>query len=131
MHLDTILSHYQQPLPHAEGLHPTVDKVQAIKEAPTPQTLSELRSFLGIISYYHNFLLNLSCRLHPLYALLSSRAPWIWGEAQQQAFKSAKDALQHNSLLIHYDETKPLVLSCDASPCSLGAVLSHKIKNAP
>ena len=35
-----------------EGLHPTEEKVKAIKEAPTPKNVTELRSFLGIINYY-------------------------------------------------------------------------------
>ena len=37
----------------------------------------------------------------------------------------AKEALQADSLLIHYDPSKPLVLACDASRCGIGAVLSH------
>ena len=52
-----------------QGLHPTEEKIKAIKEAPTPKNVSELRSFLGIINYYSRFLPNLSTRLAPLYKL--------------------------------------------------------------
>ena len=47
------------------------------------------------------------------------------GRKQNEAFRAAKSALQDDSLLVHYDESKPLVLACDASQYSLGAVLSH------
>ena len=36
----------------AEGLHPLEDKVRAIMEAPEPQDVSELRSYLGLLNYY-------------------------------------------------------------------------------
>ncbi len=42
------------------GLHPMEDKVEAIINAPAPQNVSELRSFLGLINYYGIFLANLS-----------------------------------------------------------------------
>ena len=41
------------------------------------------------------------------------------------AFQAAKNALQANSLLVHYDGLKPLILACAASPYGVGAVLSH------
>ena len=50
-----------------DGLHPTKEKVQAIREAPTPRNVGELRSFFGIINYYSRFLPNLSSKLAPLY----------------------------------------------------------------
>ena len=42
-------------------------------------------------------------------------------------FETVKDDLQLQviSLLVHYDDSKPLMLACDAFPCGLGAVLSH------
>ena len=56
---------------------------------------------------------------------MNQKQKWIWGQAQEQAFQSAKDALQADSLLVHYDTSKPLVLACDASDYGIGAVLSH------
>ena len=48
-----------------------------------------------------------------------------WEQEQDKAFTAAKRALQDDSLLVHYDESKPLILACDASQYGLGAVLSH------
>lgn len=107
------------------GLHPTKEKVRAVQEAPRPQNITELRSFLGIINYYGKFLPNLSTKLVPLYQLLKKGARWQWGKAQTNAFEIAKNALQNDTLLVHYDSNRQLVLACDASPYGLGAVLSH------
>jgi len=108
-----------------DGVHPTQEKVQAIKEAPQPRSVSALRSFLGLVNYYSKFLPNLSAKLAPLYSLLNKKQKWHWGQAQEQAFQAAKEALQTDALLVHYDTAKPLVLACDASQYGIGAVLSH------
>ena len=107
------------------GLHPTKEKVKAIRKAPEPQNVSELRSFLGIINYYAKFLPNLSTKLAPLYALLQKESKWTWDHKQVKAFQVAKNALQGDALLVHYDNSKQLVLACDASQYGLGGVLSH------
>lgn len=107
------------------GLHPTGEKVKAVQELPAPRNLSELRALLGITNYYGKFLPNLSTRLEPLYRLLKKHTTWRWGESQRKAFQDAKEALQDNTLLVHYDSSRELVLACDASPHGLGAVLSH------
>lgn len=105
--------------------HATQDKIRAIQEAPRPKNLAELRSFLGLINYYSNFLPQISTKLKPLYNLLRKNTVFRWGTSQDLAFEAAKAALQEDSFLAHYDSTKPLVLACDASPYGLGAVLSH------
>ena len=60
------------------GLHPTEEKIRAVQEAPEPQNVTELKSFLGLISYYGKFLPNLSTTLAPLYNLLRSSTKWRW-----------------------------------------------------
>ena len=41
----------------AEGLHPTKDKLQAIRDAPSPKNLTQLKSYLGLLSYLADFYL--------------------------------------------------------------------------
>ena len=79
------------------------------------------------MNYYAKFLPNISSRLAPLYKLLQKAVTWSWGAKQQKAFKEAKNALTSAEVLVHYDPTKQLRLSCDASPYGVGAVLSHKL----
>lgn len=110
-----------------EGIRPTEEKVKAIKEAPAPPNVTQLRSFLGLINYYNKFLPNLAANLTPLYSLLNKHQRWVWNDEQQVAFQRAKDALQSDALLTHYDPGKPLVLACDASDYGVGAILSHVV----
>ena len=110
----------------AEGLKPAAEKVRAIVDAPTPNDITQLKSFLGMLSYYSKFLPNMATRLAPLYALLRKQSEWQWGPVQAKAFQQAKDLLMSSDLLHHYDPEKPVVVSCDASPYGVGAVLSHR-----
>ncbi len=50
----------------AEGLHPLLDQMEAIKASPAPTNVTELKSFLGLLTYYGKFLPNLSTKLTPL-----------------------------------------------------------------
>ena len=95
-------------------------------EVPAPCNITQLKSFLGMLNYYSKFLPNLSTLLAPLYSLLHKRTAWQWGTAQQTPFSRAKELLASSQVLVHFDQTKPLVLSCNASPYGIGAVLSHK-----
>ena len=70
--------------------------------------MTELKSFLGLLSYYSKFLPNMSTTLSPLYALLQTNRRWKWRKEQQKAFEQAKLALQSDTLLVHYDSEKEL-----------------------
>ena len=112
-----------------DGIQPMAAKVEAIKNAPEPKDVSQLRAFLGLLNYYHHFLPDVATVLEPLHQLLRKGSKWAWLEQQQTAFEEAKELLQSTDLLVHFDPEKELVLATDASDYGVGAVLSHKMKN--
>uniref|UniRef100_K7F1W6 ribonuclease H n=1 Tax=Pelodiscus sinensis TaxID=13735 RepID=K7F1W6_PELSI len=109
----------------ATGLHKSPSKVKAIVEAPPPQNVSQLRSFLGLLNYYGRFISQLATLLKPLHELLGQKKVWKWSDACDVAFNKAKCALLNAEALTHFDPSLPLQLACDASPYGVGAVLSH------
>ena len=109
----------------AEGLRPSMTKVKTITGAPKPTKVSQLKSFLGLVNYYAKFLPNLATIIAPLYKLLGNIQSWQWKKEQQSPFEKVKELLTAPNLLAHYDDTKPLILACDASPYGVGAVLSR------
>ena len=108
-------------------LQPLASKVLAIKDAPTPKNVSQLRSILGMLKYYGRFLPDLATLLSPLYELQQSSKRWSWEERQDRSFQEAKKLLATSDVLTHYNPRKPLVLSSDASPYGVGEVLSHRM----
>ena len=113
----------------AKGLQPTDEKIRAITQAPAPQDVTQLRAFLGLLNYYGKFLKNLSTILAPLHKLLQQKTHWAWGKEQQLAFDKAKDLVTSSSVLMHFDPDKEVILSCDVSPCGVGAVLSYQTED--
>lgn len=107
----------------AQGLHPLPERIRAIRDAPTPTSVSALKSYQGMLTYYSKFLPNLSTLLHPLYQLLRKDVTWHWGRERERAFSKSKELLMSASCLTHFDSTLELTLACDASAYSLGAVL--------
>ena len=87
----------------AEGLHPVNEKVKAIQDATEPRSVTELKSYLGMLSYYSRFLPNMSSNLAPLNQLLQKQADWVWTEKQEQAFHKSKQLLLSSQTLAHFD----------------------------
>lgn len=98
----------------------------AIARAPRPTNKEEMRSFLGLVSHYRKFIENMSAICAPLNRRLEKNQRWSWGQECEKAFQVIKEKFtQPDNLLVHYDPEKELILSVDASPVGLGAVISH------
>ena len=108
-----------------EGLQPLTEKVKAVKDFPEPKDKNHLRSYLGLINYYGKFVKNMSGTLKPLYDLLKSNQPFVWGSKEKQAFVSSKAALVSDKILAHFNPNLKTILTCDGSPYGVGAILSQ------
>ena len=100
--------------------------MKAIRDAPTPCNVTELRCLLGMLAALSNFIPKLSTLDHPLYELLGNKQ---WTSICDQAFGDIKYALTSETTLTHCNPGLPLELSVDASPYRLGAVIMHVYPN--
>uniref|UniRef100_A0A388KKV7 Reverse transcriptase n=1 Tax=Chara braunii TaxID=69332 RepID=A0A388KKV7_CHABU len=110
----------------AEGIRPEDAKVASIRDWPRPQTVTEVRSFLGMCGYYRNFVKNYSTVASPLTDLTRLDTPWDWSDECEGAFKRLKHALMNHEVLMVPDPQKPFIVTTDASQYGIGASLALK-----
>lgn len=124
-----------------EGISTDPGKVSAIQGWKTPSTAKEVRSFLGLASYYRRFVKHFAKIARPLHAIIplihqrhpsdrhrGERQPLgeLWSPECQQAFATLKEALVTPPILGFADYTKDFIVEVDASLEGLGAVLSQE-----
>lgn len=85
-----------------------VIEIEAVLKAPKLENVSQLRSYLGLVNYYHKFLPNLASVLFPLNALLQTGAKWHCSEKCEKAFVETKRQITSDELLTHYDPSRPI-----------------------
>ena len=108
-----------------EGLQPDPRLLESIDKITVPTTVTQVRSFLGLVGYYRQFIKNFSRIASPLFKLLEKNAKFSWGEEQQQAFESLKQHLLNKPIVSYSDFSLPFRLYTDASNLGLGAVLAQ------
>lgn len=112
-----------------EGLQVDPSKIAPVQNYPAPQTPRQVRRFIGMASWYRQFIPHFASRCAPISKLLRKKHTWTWGLEQQKAFEDLKNCLTSSPTLIRPDFTKPFVLQTDASTIGLGAVLGQKDEN--
>ena len=80
---------------------------------------------LGFTNFYQCFIHDFSHHGHPLFSLTGS-AEWHWGNEQQEAFQTLKDAITSRPVLIFPDENHPFRVEADSSDFATGAILSQQ-----
>ena len=108
-----------------EGVKPNPDKIKAVTQFSTPSSPKDIKSFLGLVSYYRRFIPDFSKIAKPLTSLLRKDTVFKWENQQQLAFDTLKRKLTTAPILCYPDFTKPFILTCDASNYSIAAVLSQ------
>ncbi len=101
-------------------------KVAAVRDWPPPTNISELRSFLGLASYYRRFVRDFATIASPLHQLTNKGRRFGWSEDCAAAFRQLKAALIHAPVLAYPDPNQPFLVDTDASNVGVGAVLSQR-----
>ena len=115
-----------------EGVSTDPDKIKAVTEWPRSTTVTEVRSFLGFVSYYRRFIPNFCKVAKPLNTLLQNlegtsnkkkKFKVNWGPDQQEAFETLQRLCTEAPILAYAGFKTPFILHTDASSEGLGAVL--------
>lgn len=120
----------------ADGIIPSREKVEAIEKFPRPTTITQLRSFLGVVNFCKRFIAKAAEILAPLNSLLAGRQnkkrsprskpePLEWNDGAEEAFQRIKKAIVDVTLLFHPIPGARLALWVDASNFAIGGVLKQ------
>ena len=112
-----------------EGIRAQPAKTQAIADLLPPCNVSELRSFLGMCSYYRTLVPKYAELAEPLHELTRKHVKWKFGPEQLAAFQALKDALVSSDVMMHPNTQRPYILYVDASNYSIGAILVQEDEN--
>jgi len=115
----------------AGQIRPNSQKISALTALPPPQSVSALRQFIGLASYFRQFIHGFSCFLKPLYLLTSERNEFIWKPEHEEVRQKVISVLTQNPVLVIFDPQHPIELHTDASARGYGAILLHRIDNRP
>ena len=111
----------------ADGVKTDPKKTEAIRDWPIPKTVTDVRSFVGLCSYYRRFIKDYSEIAKPLHRLTEKGQVFEWSESCEVAFNKLKECLYQSPPLAHPDFKKAFILDTDASDVGIGAVLSQVI----
>lgn len=117
-----------------QGIAVDPTKIERVRDWPTPTKLDQLRSFLGLASYYRRYVKGFAKIAAPLHALSgkapekvgNSRGTLPWSEEADEAFQTLKSALCSTPVLAYPQFDRDFVLEVDASLKGLGACLSQR-----
>jgi hypothetical protein len=109
------------------GVATDPDKLQIVRDYPTPAKVSEVRSFLGLVGYYRKYIKDFCKIANPLTNLTRKDVPFVWTKECMEAFKFLKQKLLEPPILTYprFDGTQ-FILQTDASLKGLGFILAQQ-----
>ena len=110
------------------GLSADQLKVDAVETWPVPNKVRDVRSFLGLCSYYRKFIQGFANVAAPLHALTQKNRKFEWTTACQQSFEELKRRLCSAPVLSLPRDEGCFILDTDASEHSIGAAI-HQVQD--
>ena len=108
-----------------EGISTDPKKVQAIHTWPSPTSITQLRSFLGLCSYYRRVIPSFADIARALHKLLDTGQPFDWTSEAEATFQQLEQMLTGAPVLSYPKADAPFIIDTDASNYAMGAVLSQ------
>lgn len=106
-----------------DGVRPQPKKVDAILNLDRPRTPKQLRSFIGMVNYYRDFVRQRAHILEPLTAQTKEKKKIVWNSACQEAFDRIKSSLAQDCMLFYPNPNLPFIIEPDASDYQLGSIV--------
>ena len=108
-----------------EGIQTDPEKIRMVSEWPTPSSLRDARSFVGLCAYYRRFVPDFAPVARPLHALTKKGMRFQWSIECDNAFRELKRCLTEAPVLALPNDRDLYILDTDASYEAIGAVLSQ------
>lgn len=115
----------------AGEIRPIPRKIRALLSLPPPQSVTQLRQFIGQVSYFRQFVPNFSELMKPLYGLTSKSKSFLWELEHEQIRQKVISILTNEPVLTIFDPQFSIELHTDASSVGYGAILLHRIEQKP
>ena len=102
---------------------PLRSRTEAINKIPTPRNPKQCKSFCGVVNYLSLFCPDLQTLLKPIVELTRKGRSFVWGDAQEKAFREVKLRLK-NPPVLHLPKAEGrLILYSDTSIEGTGSSL--------
>ena len=113
-----------------DGVSPDPDKIAAIQNFPTPENITDVRSWFGLTEPFSQFAPDLKMAMVPLKGLLSSKNAFVWTPEHQKSMELTKKIITdpNGKVLRHFDPNLPVSLFTDASRKGIGFILTQRDK---
>jgi hypothetical protein len=116
-----------------DGITISNTQKRAVMNFPKPTLLTQLRSFLGVVNYFRDFVPNHSDVVKSMLLMIDhaahKKSALVWNSTADAAFEKVKDLISKSPLLYFINDIAPIVLMTDASDYGVGGYLYQVVDN--
>ena len=108
-----------------DGIQADPAKTSAVRQYPVLKSVTEVKIFLGLSSYYRRYVRDFAAVARPVHQLAEKMKEFHWNPKTHKAFEQLKHCLTSTPILAFTSMNEPFILYTDASQFAIGAVLAQ------